>query len=300
MKKRTALIFYVLSIYVLIQFIWWGYHIIQLTQELPEKNAEINQRVVMIMGEGAVFLLILLVGIWQIRRSMKKEIELSKRQNNFLLSVTHELKTPLAANKLYIQTVQKRELKKEQINELLDKSLEENERLSRMIDNILNASQFEQGEIILSKEKITLWELATKCQNRFQSLFQNYQINVNIDKKLIILADKHLIASVLSNLVENAIKYAGENRIIEIYGRKENHQIIWGIKDNGNGVSNSEKKLIFNKFHRSGDENTRNQKGSGLGLYIVKQIIELHDATIECLDNPPQGANFQITWEFTG
>lgn len=294
MKKRTALIFYVLSAYVIIQFMWWGYHIIQLTQELPEKNDEIDKRVFMILGEGAVFLLIVLVGIWQIRRSMKKEIQLSKRQNNFILSVTHELKTPLAANKLYIQTIKKRELKKEQINQLLDKSLEENERLSRMIDNILNASQFEQRKIKLVKEKINLFQLGIKCQERFSSIFQNYTIEVNVESGTEILADKGLIHSVLNNLIENAIKYAGSESKIEIYGRKKGNQTIFGVKDNGMGVPDNEKKLIFNKFHRSGDENTRSQKGSGLGLYIVSQIITLHNGKIECLDNHP-GANFQIT-----
>lgn len=295
MKRRTALIFYVLSVYVIIQFIWWGYHIIQLTQELPQKNTEINKRVLMIMGEGAVFLLILMVGIWQIRRSMKKEIQLSKRQNNFLLSVTHELKTPLAANKLYIQTIQKRDLKKEQINELLDKSLEENERLSRMVDNILNASQFEQGRIALSKENIQLFDLASACQDRFRSLFKNFSIEINVERELAFSADKNLVQSILNNLIENAIKYAGQNCSIEVYGFRQNDQVIFGVKDNGPGIKEADKLLVFKKFHRLGDENTRQQKGSGLGLYIVSQIVALHQGKIECLDNKPTGANFQIT-----
>ena len=118
MNRRTALIFYVLSAYVVIQFLWWGYHIIELTNELAKESTEISSRVRMILGEGSVFLLLLLIGIWQIRRSIRKELNLSARQNNFLLSVTHELKTPLAANKLYIQTIQKRDLSKEQTNDL--------------------------------------------------------------------------------------------------------------------------------------------------------------------------------------
>ena len=139
MNRRTALIFYVLSAYVVIQFLWWGYRIIELTNELAKESTEISSRVRMILGEGSVFLLLLLIGIWQIRRSIRKELKLSTRQNNFLLSVTHELKTPLAANKLYIQTIQKRDLSKEQTNDLLKKSIEENARLEYMIDNILNA-----------------------------------------------------------------------------------------------------------------------------------------------------------------
>ena len=145
MNRRTALIFYVLSVYVVVQFIWWGYHLIELTSEVANESSQVSKRVTMIIGEGGVFLILLLIGIWQIRRSIRKELKLSEKQNSFLLSVTHELKTPLAANKLYIQTITKRELSKEQINELLAKAIEENTRLERMIDNILNASRLENN-----------------------------------------------------------------------------------------------------------------------------------------------------------
>ena len=115
MNKRTALIFYVLSVYVVVQFIWWGYHLIELTEVASQASQPVSNRIAMIIGEGAVFLILLLIGIWQIRRSIRKELKLSERQNNFLLSVTHELKTPLAANKLYLQTIKKRDLSKEKV-----------------------------------------------------------------------------------------------------------------------------------------------------------------------------------------
>ena len=83
MNRRTALIFYILSVYVVVQFIWWGYHLIELTNELNIESRLIYQRVTMIMGEGAVFLLLLLAGIWNIRRTIKKELLLSNRQKNF-------------------------------------------------------------------------------------------------------------------------------------------------------------------------------------------------------------------------
>ena len=92
MNKRTALIFYILSVYVVVQFIWWGYHLIELTKEVTEESVQITKRITMIFGEGSVFLLFVLIGVWQIRRAIKKELQLSEKQNNFLLSVTHELK----------------------------------------------------------------------------------------------------------------------------------------------------------------------------------------------------------------
>ena len=170
MNKRTAIIFYILSIYVIIQFIWWGYHLIELTQELVKKDELISKRVTMIMGEGTVFLVILFLGIWQIRRSIYKELKLSERQNNFLLSVTHELKTPLAANKLYIQTISKRELSKDQQNDLLRKAIDENRRLENMIDNILNASRLENNALSIEKEKFYLNTLVKEIIKRFNTL----------------------------------------------------------------------------------------------------------------------------------
>ena len=104
MNKRTALIFYFLSAYVVVQFLWWGFHLIELTSLAGSNSVMISKRTSMIIGEGSIFLLILFVGIWQIRLSIKREMRLAEGQRNFLLSVTHELKTPLAANKLYIQT----------------------------------------------------------------------------------------------------------------------------------------------------------------------------------------------------
>ncbi len=110
MNRQATIIFYILSLYVVVQFLWWGFHLIELTSAITEESDLINKRVTMVIGEGIVFLLILLLGHWQIRRSIKKQLTLDKDQRNFMLSVTHELKTPLAANKLYLQTISKRDL----------------------------------------------------------------------------------------------------------------------------------------------------------------------------------------------
>ena len=123
MKKQTAIFFYILGAYVVLQFVWWGYHLIELTEELKKEPAEIAKRITMIFGEGLVFFGILIFGLSKIRSSIIKELRLSERQNNFLLSVTHELKTPLAANKLYLQTILKRKLDEQSKTDLLQKAV---------------------------------------------------------------------------------------------------------------------------------------------------------------------------------
>ncbi|MBL4862118.1 MAG: HAMP domain-containing histidine kinase [Crocinitomicaceae bacterium] len=294
MNRQTALIFYVLSVYVVVQFVWWGYHLIELTNELNKTSNLASKRVIMIMGEGAVFLLLLLIGIWQIRRSIKKELRLSQRQKNFLLSVTHELKTPLAANKLYIQTVAKRDLDTQQANELLAKAIDENTRLERMIDNILNASRLENNALNPTKEKFDLNQLVEAVINRFNSIAGESNIQKEMDEKMTLYADRFMVETILNNLVENAIKYAGKKSNIVIYAKQINSSITFGVKDEGPGVSKELKTEIFKKFFRIENEETRSQKGTGLGLYIVSQLVNIQNGTLICLDNEPKGINFQI------
>ena len=295
MNKRTALIFYVLSVYVVVQFVWWGFHLIELTEEVSQKSTEVSSRISMVIGEGAVFLLLLLIGIWQIRRSIHKELKLSESQNNFLLSVTHELKTPLAANKLYLQTIKKRELSKEQSDDLISKAIDENIRLERMIDNILNASRLENNRMNLEKEKINLGKLITSVQERYNSILNASIIEVDIDTTIEIFADRFMLETIFSNLIENALKYAGKEHPITIYCFQNDSAIQFGVKDAGPGVPKELKNDIFKKFFRVGNEEVRTQKGTGLGLFIVAELVRMHNGTIACEDNQPNGLNFRIT-----
>jgi len=291
MKGRTAVVLYVLSAYVILQFIWWGYHIIDLTQEVSEKSEVIHSRVTMILGEGAVFLLILIVGIWYVRRSIIRDIKLSERQSNFLLSVTHELKTPLASNKLYLQTLVKRDLAKEQRDQLLIKAIEENDRLERMIENILNASRLENKALQVTKETFDFEVLSTSSIDRFKQLAPNANFKLEMTGEKSIYGDRLLIETMLNNLIENALKYAGHSAEITIFGGKNG----FGVKDNGSGVPPEERTEIFKKFYRSGSEDTRTQKGTGLGLYIVSKLVQLHGGTVTYSENKPNGACFTIT-----
>ena len=296
MNKRTALIFYILSVYVVVQFIWWGYHLIELTNEAAEESGKITNRITMIFGEGSVFLLFVLIGVWQIRRAIKKELQLSEKQNNFLLSVTHELKTPLAANKLYLQTITKRELTKAQTDDILTKAIEENIRLEGMIDNILNASRLENNALAMEKELFSLSELAHKVGSRFNTLLGQDLVKVEYSGEVRINADKFMIETILNNLIENSLKYAGVQDPISIYIRKSERHLQFGVIDNGPGVPDEFKTEIFNKFFRVGNEEIRTQKGSGLGLFIVDQFVKLHKGTVKCIDNAPTGINFQINF----
>jgi K+-sensing histidine kinase KdpD len=275
---------------------WWGYHLIELTKEVDSQKALVSKRVFMILSEGSVFFLILILGLWKIRSSIKKELKFSERQNNFLLSVTHELKTPLAANKLYLQTIVKRDLDATKRTELIEKAIAENQRLEVMIDNILNATRLDNQVVQLHKEHLNLSDLFQQIADRFNKSLQVDLIQLEIETDVFIDADSFMIETVINNLIENALKYAGHQKTIILYLKQtENKRVIFGVKDEGPGVTLDSQIEIFEKFMRSGNEETRSQKGTGLGLFIAAEFIKIHGGRIVYKNNKPLGANFEIT-----
>ena len=292
MKKQTSIFFYALSAYVIVQFIWWGYHLIELTQAVDANEKIVEKRIAMVIGEGFVFIVLLLIGLWKIRASVRKEFELSQRQNNFLLSVTHELKTPIAANKLYLQTIQKRKPDDAQREELLAKALKENERLEKLIDNILHAARVENRAMQPIKEEIELSHFLQNRINQFRKRYPEAQIDLVELDKIMISFDIFMIETVLSNLIDNAVKYSPQSPQITVTAVRENNEIVFSVADKGIGISSEEQKRIFSKFYRVGDEEIRTQKGSGLGLYISQEFVKLHKGIIGFKSNKEKGSIF--------
>lgn len=317
MSKRTTLIFSVLVGYVVLQFLWWEIllvrqsdNIISLKQniaalsssddkiilrDIADLQKKKNARVYMIVGEGTVFLLILLFGVYQVRKSIKRESELANQKSNFILSVSHELKTPIAATKLQLQTLLKHDLEREKQKELLNNALNENNRLHKLVDNVLMANQIENNNLSIQKENIDLSELIeTTVKRYFSEQIEKKNIVLNIEPNVFYFGDKELLPSIFINLIENAIKYSFETITIDVVLRSINNNAVLEIRDQGCGIPDKEKETVFQKFFRSGSENTRKTKGTGIGLFIVKSICDLHQVQIKILNNQPIGSIFQI------
>lgn len=286
--KKSILIFYFLLLYAMLEMFWWGTVMIQLQP----------QRMAMVMGEGAVFLFLLCVGAYFIHASIKKEDKLHEQQQNFLLSVTHELKSPLAAIKLSIETIVKRTLDKEQQAKLLKNSLKDIERLDDLVENMLLATKIESRTYSFPKEEFDFSDLVTKITDRLQVHSCGYEQNIkaNIEEGINILGDKFALSSVVTNLVENAVKYSGPCAEVAVKLCQNGGKPFLTVSDKGPGIPDDEKMLIFDKFYRVGDENVRKSKGTGLGLFIVKEVLQNHDADISVKDNTPQGAIFEVTF----
>jgi len=317
LSKRTAFIFSVLVGYIVLQFLWWEIllvkqsdNIISLKQniaalsssddkiilrDIADLQTKKTARVYMIVGEGTVFLLILLFGIYKVRKSIKQETELANQKSNFILSVSHELKTPIAATKLQLQTLLKHDLEREKQKELLNNALNETSRLHKLVDNVLMANQIENNNLSIQKENLNLSELIENTVKRYFSEYvERENISLSIEENLTYFGDKELLPSIFINLIENAIKYSFNDIKIDIVLRQENQTPVLEIKDQGCGISDNEKLVVFQKFFRSGSENTRKTKGTGIGLFIVKSICDLHQLHIKILNNQPSGSIFRI------
>lgn len=293
LKKPTTVFVYLLGAYVLIQFLWWGYHLIDLTRASHHTDQTITKRIVMIIGEGSVFLVLLLFGLWKIKRSIKKEIQIARQQNNFMLSVTHELKTPLAATKLYLQTIQKHKLSEEKQIELIQKALDESSRLETLVEQILTASRLEQQAMPRLTTSFSLKDFLNKLISIQEKRF-NTSIHLNEFEDIQLETDPLIFTNILNNLIENGYKYGYTDRGLELTVSKDEQYVSIEVRDYGKGIPFEQQDLLFKKFNRLENEETRSTKGTGLGLFIAKQCARTLGGNLRLLKVDGPGACFQI------
>lgn len=251
----------------------------------------------MIFGEASVFIVSLVIGIWLINRGYNKEIEIAHQRRNFLLSITHELKSPIASIRLVLETFLKRNLKPEQIQRFGKNAIKDSERLNELVNNLLFAAKLEtayQPQL----ESIHLDELVNDLVNSMSEKFPTVIFSKNIQNDVSTMeGDQNGMVSIITNLIENAVKYNFTDQPkINIDLEEKNGKITLEISDNGIGISDKEKKRIFERFYRVGNEDTRTTKGTGLGLYIVSQIVKAHHGKVTVADNHPKGTVFKIVF----
>lgn len=285
--RRPLFIFYFLLIYAMAELIWWGILLVQLHPE----------RIGMIVGEGSVFLFVLCLGGYYLYRSLHKERDMYNQQNNFLLSVTHELKSPVASVKLYLQTMLKHELEHKKQQEFIRNALQDIERLDDLVENVLIATKIENRSYSFPKEDFNFSELVSGIVTRMHhNTRDRCRLVTGLQENVMLYGDRFALSLAVSNLIENAVKYSKNGCLVEIALKQEADQVRFSVKDNGVGIADREKDRIFRKFYRVGNEETRRTKGTGLGLFIVKQVLDNHAATIWVKDNEPRGTVFEVVF----
>ncbi len=286
MKPLT--IFYILVCYVIAQLLWWATIMVHLEP----------MRTGMVVSEGFVFISLMAFGAYKLHRAINKEKKINAQQKNFLLSVTHELKSPLASIKLYLQTILKRDLDKAQQQNFIGKSLLDIERLADLVENMLLATRIENKLYSFPKEPFNFSNLVEKIVARLQiHVCSSESLITDIEPNIFINGDDFSLSSVVSNLVENAVKYSPSCMPIHVsLKRGLNNKVVFTVADLGIGITEDEKTKIFDKFYRVGSEDTRKTKGTGLGLFIVKQVLDRHQAIIKVKNNTPNGTVFEVSF----
>jgi len=314
--KRPVFILYLLAFYILFQFCWWAYLLVSLNDEVyqhrienvglqvltPEEREQvtfklekkINNRRWMVIGEGLVFISILIWGTSVMLKIYRKEMALARQQKNFLLSITHEFKSPLASIKLYLQTLLRHDLDKKKEISFINSAIGDTDRLNNLVENALMANLIDHKGYSFSKEDINISALLRLMIQKFQQIPGHEKIESHIEEGLYVHADKNGLSILISNLIENGWKYSPKESALEVSIQKNDNKIILSIADQGIGVPDKEKQNIFTKFYRIGNEETRRTKGTGLGLFIVKYIVEEHDGKISVIDNKPKGSVFRV------
>jgi signal transduction histidine kinase len=259
----------------------------RITEERDRNNAQY-------IGEGMMFLFLTVVGAIFVYRATRRQIRLNTQQQNFMMAVTHELKTPIAITKLNLETLKRHRLDETKQHKIIGSTLQETNRLNDLCNNILLSSQLDAGAFHLNKEKTDLGLLLTETVDDFRQRFPQRMISANLADKLYFEGDHLLLRLALNNLVENSLKYSPADKTIQVSLTADEKFIRISVKDEGKGIPDREKKKIFEKFYRIGDENTRQAKGTGLGLYLTRKIIEDHQGTVYVEDNTPKGSNFVI------
>lgn len=246
------------------------------------------------IGEGLTFFGLIVIGGIFLFISVRRQIRYHLQQKNFMMAVTHELKTPIAVTKLSLETLKRHQLDENKKNKIIHEAINETERLDNLCNNILLSSQLDSGGYKFTKNLFDISALVLSAAASFEKRYPERKFKLDIAHDLFCIGEEFLIRLVINNIVGNAIKYTQPDAVIEIdcFEKADNIEIL--IKDQGEGIPHELKEKIFEKFYRLEDEKTRKTKGTGLGLYLSTKIIKDHGGRITVRNNTPKGSIFAI------
>lgn len=315
--RRATIVYWVLLTYIIAALVWWFISLERqsrqitdlkyknlseqtgLTTEeqikiLEQINSENNRNSAKYIGEGITFLILITIGAVFIYRSVRRQFIMQQQQQNFMMAVTHELKTPISVARLNLETIQKYQLDPERQKKLIRMTLDETARLNSLTNNILVSSQLEGGGYQSSMEDLDLSDLLKDRVQDYRSRFPDRVFTEEIAPDIDIKGDALLLQMLINNLIENAIKYSPKEKPVTAQLHTQDGNAHLSISDFGSGVPDEEKKKIFQKFYRVGNESTRKTQGTGLGLYLCRSIAGYHNADILVTDNKPAGSRFAV------
>jgi len=248
--------------------------------------------------------LILAFGVWHTYRNVTREMALAKLKSDFVANVSHELRTPLSLIRLYAETLEMGRLTNpEKPQEYYRIIRKESERLTGLINNILDFSRIEAGRKEYDFRETNLAQLVRNTLEayRYQIEQNGFAFEENISDGLPpVRVDREAIARSLLNLINNAVKYSAQDKYLGVKLYRDNGSVKLEVIDHGIGIPRTEQAKIFEKFYRSGTPLVHNTKGSGLGLSLVRHIVQAHGGQVSVESAPGKGSRFVIALPVNG
>jgi signal transduction histidine kinase len=202
----------------------------------------------------------------------------------------------LAAIKLGLQTIQKRSLDPDQMGKVVTAAISETNRINTLLEDTLMAARIESKNFELSLELVDFSDCCSSViQHKQTEWTGRRQVHSSIAEDIRVMGDPMALTSILVNLMDNADKYSPKGQPVQVDLVRENKELVLTVSDLGSGIPPSERSAVFRKFYRLGNEETRRTTGTGLGLYIVKNLVDLHKGRVSVGDNQPSGAVFRVT-----
>lgn len=248
--------------------------------------------------------IILVCGLFFTLQTVNNELHLSKMKSYFISTVSHEFKSPLTSiRQMAEMLVHDRVPSPEKQRKYYTSILKQSERLSHLINNILDFSKMEEGKRLFLLEKADITPVVRDIVEIFRqhTADQGFLIDLVIPEPLPdVVFDREAMEQVIHNLLDNACKYSGDSRKIEVHLLSQGNKIIISVRDYGIGIQKEDLDKIYSRFYRAGEELTQAVKGSGIGLTIVKQIVEAHNGEITVVSSPGKGSTFTVRLPLTG
>ena len=258
----------------------------------------VRRQVAVFTGAFAVLVAVIVVGIVATWRLMRRETEMARLKSEFVANVSHDLKTPLSVIRMFGETLEMgRVADPARRQEYYRVMTRESERLSRLIDNVLDFSRIEGGRRVYEKSPTAIEPLVRETLEAFDYPLaqQGFKVDVEIAPDLPEVAlDAEAVGQALANLVDNAIKYAGERRALRVEARVAEGGLLLAVADEGVGIPVEEQTRIFEKFYRVGRSETQGRRGSGVGLALVKHVAEAHGGSVTVESRPGKGSRFTL------
>lgn len=275
-----------------------------IVQISPQKSylTQIHEKgrdnLIRLISESSFFFILLFTGFVWIYRGLNETIKLSERQNDFLVSVTHELKTPIATSRLLFETLRRYTLPKEEYENLTESGIKSTEQQLELVESLLLASHLENKSYVFPQNHVQLsaW-LHKECATLETEYAGRISLKTHIEEDISGTIEENSFRMSLRNLISNAAKYGGTGTQVDVSLTKTNSGILLQVADDGPGIPEQIRSKIFEKFYRSEEAHSQAKQGTGLGLFIVAETIRRLKGKVWVEARDPRGSMFNLLIE---